>query len=589
MLFAKLFGNETVFLSRHTVEESNLSQTIFVLRKTLGENTKVPRFILTAPNRGYQFIAAVSEIHADDEILDESFLSATPPPKVPSSKFQVPNSKPKVRWIFAALLVLLIAFAIYWFYPVSKPATVREIKTIAVLPFEDLSAQQTEKYLGVSLADALANKFGDLKQITVRPTRAVLKYVESREDAGKIGRELQVDAVLDGRIQHVGERIRVSVQLIRTSDNATIWTENFDDQFTNFFAVQDSISQKVVQSLALRIDEKERERFNQRGTENAEAYQDYLRGRFFWNKRTGADLQKAITNFEQATEKDPNFALAYAGLANCYILLPEYGAATTQESFSKAKEAIKKALEFDDQLAEVHSALGYQQAFYEWDWAGAEKSFKRALELNPNYATAHQWYGEYLAESGQFDEAHRQFSLANQIDPTSPIIINSDAHIYFIERKYDQSITQLKKCIELDPNLGYCQSNLAFAYEEKKMFADALAAHLKAITLWNEPPDAVAELKNAFAKEGIKGYWKMRLEQFQTRPHLKNYPAQSQAFCYAKIGDKEGALEWLNISFQRRERYLTTARLSPVFNLLHDDPRFHDLFRQMGIYFAGKK
>ncbi len=566
------------------VEESNLSQTIFVLRKTLGENTKEPRFILTAPNRGYQFIAPVRELNSEDKILEESFLSDTSDIQTEEqrsntkSKFQFV----KLLWVLVPL-IFLTAFSGYWFFPTAKPATFREIKTIAILPFEDSSIGQTNKYLGVSLADALANKFGGLKQITVRPTSAVLKYSENREDVQKIGRELQVDAVLDGRIQHIGERLRVSVQLIRTADNATIWTGSFDDQFTNFFAVQDSISQKVVQSLALQIDEKERERFNRPVTENAEAYQDYLRGRFFWNKRTGADLQKAIGHFEQATIKDPNFALAFAGLASCYILLPEYGVAATQESFPKAKIAINNALEIDDQLAEVYSALGYTQAFYDWDWAGAERSFKHALELNPNYATAHQWYGEYLSEKERFDEAHNHFELAMQIDPISPILINGDAHVYFLERKYDESISQLKKCIELDPNFGYCHGNLAFAYEGKEMFAEALAAHIKAVTLWNEPPDAVAELERAFAKNGIKGYWQKRLEQFQKLPHLKNYPAQSQAWCYAKVGDREKALEWLNKSFERRERHLTTAKISPVFNLLHDDLRFQGLVRRMGL------
>ena len=281
------------------VEESNLSQTIFVLRKTLGENTKEPRFILTAPSRGYQFIAPVKEIHSEDEILGESFLSDIRQ----SSEIQNPKSKVQssksVEFLWLAIpMILVLAFGIYWFYPTAKPATVSEIKTIAILPFEDLSAEQKEKYLGVSLADALVNKLGGLKQIVVRPTNSVLKYADNRHDAQKIGRELQVDAVLDGRIQRDGERLRVSVQLIRTSDNAMIWTENFDDKFTNFFDVQDSISRKVVSSLAVRMDENERRRFDRRGTENAEAYQDYLRGRFFWNKRTGENFQKAIGYFK---------------------------------------------------------------------------------------------------------------------------------------------------------------------------------------------------------------------------------------------------------------------------------------------------
>ena len=563
------------------VEEANLSQTIFVLRKTLGENTKEPRFILTAPNRGYQFIAPVSEINADDKILDETFLSESPPSKVQKPETQ--NPKSKIRWLAAAPFVLLIAFGIYWFYPKSKPATIGEIKTIAVLPFEDLSAEQTEKYLGVSLADALTNKFGGLKQLTVRPTRSVLKYSESREDLGKIGRELQVDAVLDGRIQRVGERIRVSVQLIRTSDNATIWAGNFDDQFTNFFAVQDSISQKVVQSLALRIDEKEREKLNRHGTENAQAYQEYLLGRFFWNKRTADNLQKAIEHFDKAIEKDSNFALAYTGLADSYQLLAEYGAAAPHEVFPKAKTAVKKALEIDDQSAEAHTALAYTQVFYDWDWASAEQSFKRALELNPNYATAHQWYAECLSVTGRFDEARTHFERALEIEPVSPIILSDLAALYDQLGNSDLEIEQARKVIEIDPNFAYGYFYLGLGYERKKMYPEASEALAKTMTLFGEPPECAEEVKAAFKKNGMQGWWQKRLEQIETRPHLKNFQAYHKATVKLRLGDNEGALEALNQAFQRRDRYIINAKYDPHLAPLQQDPRFQDLLLRMGL------
>jgi DNA-binding winged helix-turn-helix (wHTH) protein/TolB-like protein/Tfp pilus assembly protein PilF len=570
------------------VEEANLSQTIFVLRKTLGENTKNPRFILTAPNRGYQFIAPVKEINADDEILEESFFPNNDSSKIQNSKFKIQNSNPKSQipnpkstW-FAAALILLIGFGIYWFYPTSKPATVREIKTIAVLPFEDLSAEQTEKYLGVSLADALANKFGGLKQITVRPTRTVLKYAESREDASKIGRELQVDAVLDGRIQRVGERIRVSVQLIRTADNATIWTENFDDQFTNFFAVQDSISQKVASSLALKIDEKEREKFNRRGTANPEAYQEYLRGRYFWNKRTAGDLQKAIEHFDNSIKKDPNFALPYTGLADSYQLLAEYGAAAPHEAFPKAKDAVTRALEIDDQSAEAHTALAYTQAFYDWDFTGAEKSFKRAIELNPNYATAHQWFAEYLIAMGRFDEARTEFERALEIEPVSPIIMSDLAGLYDHLGNAEQEIEQARKVIEIDPNFAYGYFYLGLGFERKGMDAEASETLAKTMLLFGEPPECAEEVKTAFAKNGMKGWWQKRLEQIETRPHLKNFQAYHTALVKIRLSDKEGTLEALNQAFERKDRLIINAKYDPRLEPLRQEPRFLDLLRRMG-------
>ena len=458
----------------------------------------------------------------------------------------------------------------------------REIKSIAVLPFEDLSAEQTEKYLGVSLADALAKQFGSLKQITVRPTLTVLKYADSRQDAQKIGRELQVDAVLDGRIQRVGERLRVSVQLIRTSDNATIWTENFDDKFTNFFAVQDSISRKVVSSLAVQMDERERRRFDRRGTENAEAYQDYLRGRYFWNKRTAGDLQKAIGHFEQAIQKDPNFALAFTGLADCYILLAEYGAATPHEGFPKAKAASRKALEIDDQLAEAHTALAYTQTFYDWDWAGAEQSFKRALELNPNYATAHQWYAEYLIVFGRFDESRAHFERALEIEPVSPIILTDLAALYHVERDFEKQIEHSKKVIEIDPNFAYGYFFLAMGYERKGMNAEAVVAYAKMMTLFGEPTDCIEEVKEAFKQNGIKGFWKKRLEQIENRPHLKNYQVYAKALVQIRLDDREGTLESINQAIQRRDRWNINAKYELLLEPLRDDPRFQDLLRRMG-------
>lgn len=565
------------------VEEANLSQTIFVLRKTLGENTKEPRFILTAPNRGYQFIASVRQVGTEDEIFEESFLSDTQQSETEKQETKDQGQKTNLIWLAAAPLVLLLAFGVYWFYPSAKPATVSEIKTIAVLPFEDLSAEQTETYLGVSLADALVNKFGGLKQISVRPTRTVLKYADSREDAQKIGRELQVDAVLDGRIQRIGDRIRLSVQLVRTADNATIWTENFDDKFSSFFAVQDSISQKVMQSLAVQMDESERRRFERRGTENAEAYQAYLRGRFFWNKRTIENLLKSIGHFEQAIEKDPNFALAHTGLADCYQLLAEYGAATPHEAFPKAKAAANKALELDDQSAEAHTALAYTQTFYDWDWTGAEQSFKRALELNPNYATAHQWYGEYLSVMGRFDEARVHFERAIQIDPVSPILLTDLAAFYHSQGTPDQEIEQAQKVIEIDPNFAYGHFYLGFGYERKGMNAEAVDAFDKTMTLFGEPTDSVEELNAAFAKSGMEGFWRKRLEQIETRPHLKYFQAYSKALVQIRLGDKEGTLKSLNQAAQQRDRWIVHAKYQPEFDRLREDPRFQDLLRRMNL------
>lgn len=569
------------------VEESNLSQSIFVLRKALGEDNKSPRFIRTAPNRGYEFIAIVTQADVDNDILDDDILSGNFNLNDSDTKYTATDPKSTYRgrkWMWIALpLLMMIGLGAIWFYPAAKPPEIGEIKTIAILPFEDLSEGQTEKYLGISLADSLEKRFGNLKQITVRPTSSTLKYIGSNKDAQKIGRELKVDAVLDGRIQHIGDRVRVNVQLTRTADNATVWTQNFDDLFTNFFAVQDSISRRVVESLALRIDDNDRRRFDRRGTESAEAYQEYLLGRFFWNKRTGENLQKAIGHFESSINKDPNFALAYVGLSDCYQLLAIYGVSAPDNNFPKARAAAEKALSIDDQLAEAHASLAYTQAFYDWNWTVAEASFKRSIELNPHYATAHHWYGEYLAVFKRFDEARAEYVRAREIDPVSPIILSAMAGLYDMQQDYDNSIDQSKRLLDVDPNFGWAHFWMGMGYEAKKMDAEASESLAKAMIEFGEPSECAAEVSEAFRKGGLRSWWQKRLEQIETRPHLKNFSPYFKALVQIRLGDKERTLASLEQSFQQHDYNLAFIRTENLLEPVMNDPRYQDVIKRMGL------
>ena len=552
------------------VEESNLSQTIFVLRKTLGESPKSPRFILTAPNRGYEFIASVREINANDAILEENILL-----DVANPKSQIPN--PKSKWL-AIPIILLIAFGAYWFYPKSKPVTVREIKTIAVLPFEDLSAEQTEKYLGVSLADALANKFSRLKLITVRPTRTVLKYLEKREDASKIGRELQVDAVLDGRIQRIGERIRVSVQLIRTADNVTIWTENFDDNFTNFFTVQDSISQKVVQSLALQIDEKERQKLNRRGTENAEAYQAYLLGRFFWNKRSANDLDRAIGHFKRALEIDSNFAQAYAGLAETYAIYPAYAVVADQESLPKARSAATRALEIDGELAEAHTVLAYVQSQYDFDWKGAEKSYLHAIELNPNHATTRQWYGEFLAFQNRTEESLVQMQKAIELDPTSPSTNVAPALPYLISHQFEKVLETTDKVFQMDATFLFAQHYKARALFRLGREKEALELYRK-IVVANGSAFFKSDLGCLYGKAGNEAEAKKILAELTETAKEKYVSPYYFAVVHIGLNEREKAFEYLRKAVAEHDNNVIVLKVSANFDSVRDDSQFIEILR----------
>jgi DNA-binding winged helix-turn-helix (wHTH) protein/TolB-like protein/Tfp pilus assembly protein PilF len=560
------------------VEESNLSQTIFVLRKTLGENTKEPRFILTAPNRGYQFIAPVSEVRTEDEILEESFLSGVQQSETEKQRTKDKGQRTNLIWL-AVPLVLLLAFGVYWLYPAAKPATLREIKTIAVLPFDDLSAEQTEKYLGVSLADALTNKFGGLKQITVRPTRTVLKYADSRDEASKIGRELQVDALLDGRIQRIGERVRVSVQLVRTSDNATIWTGNFDDRFTNFFAVQDSISRQVAQSLALQIDEKEREKFNRRGTENAAAYQEYLLGRFFWNKRSANDLDRAVEHFKRAVELDENFAQAYAGLAETYAIYPFYAVVEDKESLPKARAAATRALEIDGELAEAYTVIAYVRSQYDFDWNGAEKSYLRAIELNPNYPTTRQWYGEFLAFQNRTDESLAQMNKAIELDPTSLSTNTALALSYLISHQFEKALETTDKVLQMDANFTVAQHYKARALFLSGRREEAFEIYRKVIAASNGSAYFKADLGCLYGKAGNEAEARKILAELYETAKEKSVSPYYFAMVHIGLNEREKAFDYLRKAVAEHDNNVIVLKVGANFDSVRDDPRFIEVLR----------
>ncbi|MBS1792530.1 MAG: winged helix-turn-helix domain-containing protein [Acidobacteria bacterium] len=558
-----------------TVEESNLSQTVFVLRKALGDDRRNPRFIVTLPNRGYRFIAPLRA--AADTGAEKQFAPAgadVPP---------VGQPFPFRPVIAAAVILILLGGAAYLYRRSSAPPNLTEIRSVAVLPFQTLGGDGADDYLGPGIAEVLASKLSALPTVVVRPPKNQIGPSAETPDPRRVGAELNVEAVVTGQLQRSGDRLRVTVQFVRTSDGATLWADVFDDRLTNIFAVQDSISGRIAENLGRRLTGEDRARLAKRPTDDTGAYELFLKGRFLWNQRTPESLLRALDQFEQATARDPNFALAYAGLADCYVLLGEYSAKPPTESFEKARLAAARAIELDPQLGEPVASLAYVAAFYDWDYPAADELFRRSLALNPNYPTGHQWYGDFLADMGRFAEAHAQFAEAMRLDPTSPIIINAEAHALFNERRYDEVIETDRRCLALDPNFGMCYTNLGFAYERKGMDAEAAAALARAMALIGEPDDSVTEVREAFRRGGLRGFWEKRLEQIQTRPYLKNFPPVSVAVVYAEIGDREKALEWLERGYVQRDRYLVSAKNYPWFDFLHGEPRFQALLRRINL------
>ncbi len=583
------------------VEEATLARTISSLRKALGESAE-NKFIETVPKRGYRFIAPVQPI-TEDEILSSTFLLDYPESTRDASKttavedeiepifepdISAPPLLPHRRLSGRQILLIigLIASALIIGFMISRNwqiNPVKEVKTIAVLPFQQITDGERDEMLEFGMTDTLITRLSNVKQIIVRPTSAVSKYAGQKPDAVEVGRELKVDAVLEGSIQRSGERVRVTVQLISADDGSSLWAEKFDKHFTDIFALQDSIAGQVVSALTLELSGKERELMTKHSTENTEAYRLYIMGRYFWNKRSSVEsLKKSIDYYEQAIAKDPNYALAYTGLADCYQLLAEYLATTPKEGFTKARKAAEKALEIDDQLAEAHTSLAYTLAFYDWDFAGAEKEFKRALELDPNYPTAHQWYGEFLIAMGRFDEAKTAHEKALQIDPTSLVFHTEMAGYFYVTRQFDKAITQAQTVIEMEPDYAFSYVFLSFSYGQKGMKREAAEAYIKSVELFGEAEEA-KQLQKALAENSVKAMWLKRLEQVDSPARKDSFPAQWRALIYIWLGNKEKALDWLEIAYERRDRWMINIKYSPEFDSLRSEPRFQVLIRRIGL------
>jgi tetratricopeptide (TPR) repeat protein len=407
----------------------------------------------------------------------------------------------------------------------------------------------------------------------------VRKYSGLDQDAVAAGRELGVEAVLDGSLQRAGERVRVRVRLVRVADGGLLWADKFDMKFPDIFAVQDSISERVARSLAVRLSGEERRQMAKRYTENMEAYHLYLKGRYFWNKRTGDGIKKGIEYFHQAIALDLNYALAYSGLADSYALGILSSDVNPEESFPRAKEAAERALSLDDTLAEAHTSLARVKEMFEWDFTGAESEYRRALDLNPNYASAHHRLGLFLSMMGRFDEGLEQLEQARQLDPMS-LTINADIGLaHYFARRYDQSVDQLLKTIEMDQSFPPARYYLAEVYVQKRMFDKAIAEARKASELTGGGSWTV--LSYSYAAAGRKE---------EAREVLKDLTAGRWSFqpialaaTYAELGDTDEAFARLEKSYEQRAFLMHRLRVDPKVDDLRPDPRFQDLMRRIGL------
>ena len=454
-------------------------------------------------------------------------------------------------------------------------------KSIAVLPFKPLVASNRDEILEAGMADTLIGKLSATRELVVPSLMAVRKYDDGTRDTVATGRALRVNSVLEGSLQKAGDRIRVTARLIKTVDGTSIWSGTFNEKFTDVFAVQDSIAQKVAAALAVPLNAEEQERLIKRYTDNTEAYQWYLRGRFYWNRYTEDGFRKSIEYFKQAIEKDPNYALAYSGLADTYSLLGDFSYALPKEAFAQARSYAEKALALDDALASAHLSLGIVKLFYDWDLPGAEKELRRAKEDEPNNAQGYHFYGHYLELAGRLEDAIAETKRGVDLDPTNLILTNEFAWAYYLSHRFDEAIALYKKNLEADPNFIYSAYQLAQCYQFKGMYKEARdeLARIQKIDNWYWIPVEIACVDALTGKRSEAEKAIVELKERSTREYIDESVI---AYIYVALGDKDQAFAWLEKAYESRAGNLPWIIVEPKYDPLRSDPRFAQLLRRMG-------
>jgi serine/threonine protein kinase/tetratricopeptide (TPR) repeat protein len=531
----------------------------------------IGRCLRKSPERRFQTMAdlnvALKEVKEES---DSDKLAARLGPK--SRRWTVPV----VIGAVAALLILGVAS--YWFFPRSKT-----IDSVAVLPFVSMSADPNAEYLSDGITENLINTLSQVPNLRVVPRSLVFGYKGREVDPRKAGRDLNVRVVLMGKVVERGDNLSLQTELVDVARVSQLWGRQYNRKFSEIFAVQEEIAKEVEEKLHLQPSE-EHKQPTRRQTESTEAYQLYLKGRYYWNKRP-RDIQKGIDYFERAIARDPSYALAYTGLADCYSSLGSWDGSDLppREAFPKAEAAALKALAIDDRLGEAHTSLAYVRLHYNWDWAGAEREFKRAIELNPQYATAPHWYSHYLMAMGRTEESLAAAKRALELDPLDLIMNVHLAWHYWLAREYDHQVEQARKALELDPNFHQGLFFLGIAYEQKGMFAQAIAEHEKATAVSDRSMVMLSALGHAYGLAGRKAEAQKVLKELKELSDRRHIGAYEIAAIYVSLGEKDQAFAWLDRAFQERSSWLTYLKREPRLDSLRSDRRFRELMQRVGL------
>jgi TolB-like protein/DNA-binding winged helix-turn-helix (wHTH) protein/Tfp pilus assembly protein PilF len=569
--------------------DHGLNKAINKIRIALGDSAESPRFVETVARRGYRFIAEVKDADASAVLSPE--LATQPQPGEAShyhqdyaSTFGKPNylRPSRARKISVFVLLVLLAFLGAWMLR-SKNHDASVIRSLAVLPLESLSSEASQDYFADGMTDELISDLGQIGALRVISRTSVMAYKHTRKPLPQIARELNVDAVVEGTVLRSGDQVRITAQLIEAASDKHLWSQSYEGELRDTLALQNRVARAIADQIRINLNPQEQAALETAQIVNPQAYESYLKGRYFWNKRTADGLKVALAYFNQAIEEDPKYAQAYSGLADTYALLGDwqYAVMPPKEALPKAKAAAIKALELNNSLGEAHNSLAFVLDGFDWDLDAGEKEFRHAIELNPGYATAHHWYAWHLSLLGRYDEAIVEMRKAENLDPLS-LIINADlAELLVLAHSYDESIRQSFKTIEMDPNFAMAHNQLAQAYLEKHMYAEAVAELKKAVQLSAGSPSCIANLARAYAASGKRNEAIKLLSDLKKRSNLTYSYGPEIATIYASLGDRDQAMNWLEKAYE--ERFNPGVLLRPGFDTLRSDPRFEDLTRRVGL------
>jgi TolB-like protein/DNA-binding winged helix-turn-helix (wHTH) protein len=570
-----------------------LNNAIKRLRDALGDSTEIPRYVETLPRRGYRFIAP---------LINASLSEAESPQPAPKPTIEQQPSHTsegavtevpalsgahsrRMIWASAAVLLALLVLLVGlkgggWRRMLLARATPVHISSLAVLPLENLSGDPAQEFLTDGMTDALITNLAQISSLRIISRTSVMRYKGTRKPLQEIARELNVDGIVEGTVTRSGDRVRVDAQLIEASTDRHTWARAYEREIGDVIRLQNEVAQAIASEIQVKLTPEEQARLARKETLDPQAYELYLRGRYFWNKRSKASVQKSIEYFQQAIQREPNYALAYAGIADAYIIRTDL---PPQERFSKSKAAATTALQMDDGLAEAHNALAMSLYLYDWDWAGAEKEFQRALALNPNYATAHQWYGQYQRSMGSKNWA-AEVQRAHELDPLSLIFAGGGWAV--ASGQYDLAIEIIHKKLELDPNFASGYVSLGDVYARKGMYREAIAQIQKGVNLSGGAPEDLSDLGYTYGVSGNRWEAVKILHQLMLLSERRYVRPFDIALVYVGLGEKDLAFDWLQKAVTDRSIPLIGLNSAETYgktDSIRSDPRYAEMKRRIGL------